>query len=112
MGLKLDFTPMFPAILADQDAEIAPAVIARRFHATVAAASVEACARIAADSGIGRVILSGGVFQNRLLSEMVYTALTKRGFQVFTHRLVPPNDGGIALGQAAIAGWQMNAGKI
>ncbi len=106
-GCKLDFTPIFPAILADQKATIPAAVIARRFHATVAAASVEACVRIAAECGLDRVILSGGVFQNRLLSEMVYTGLAERGLRVFTHRLVPPNDGGIALGQAAIAGYQM-----
>ena len=51
-----------------------------------------------------RVVLSGGVFQNKLLTEKVYDLLTSGGFQVFTHRLAPPNDGGIALGQAAIAG--------
>jgi hydrogenase maturation protein HypF len=101
---QLDFTPLFPAVLADLEAGIPTAAIARRFHTTVAAASVEACFRISQVCGLDRVVLSGGVFQNRLLSEMVYTGLTERGLQVFTHRLVPPNDGGIALGQAAIAG--------
>ncbi len=55
------------------------------------------------NSGLDRVVLSGGVFQNRLLTELVYTFLAKSHFSVFIHRLVPPNDGGIALGQAAIA---------
>ena len=60
------------------------------------------------ETGFERVVLSGGVFQNRLLSEMIYTGLTDLGLHVFTHRLVPPNDGGIALGQAAIAGRRKN----
>jgi len=102
--LQLDFSSLFPEILADLDAGISTAVIALRFHITVAAAVVDICLRIAKTTGLERVVLSGGVFQNRLLSEMVYTALSADGFTVFTHRLVPPNDGGIALGQAAIAG--------
>jgi hydrogenase maturation protein HypF len=103
--LQVDFSPLFPAILHNQKAGVSTTTIARRFHASVAQASVETCLRIAADSGLDRVVLSGGVFQNRLLSEMVYTGLIKQGLQVFTHRLTPPNDGCIALGQAAIAGW-------
>jgi hydrogenase maturation protein HypF len=102
---QLDFTPLFPAILAAMQAGVSAAALARRFHATVAQASVKACILVARDSGLDRVVLSGGVFQNRLLTEMMYTDLTKSGLQVFTHRLTPPNDGCIALGQAAVAGW-------
>jgi len=105
--LQLDFSAMFPAILHDLEAGISTAALARRFHASVAQASVETCIRIAGDTGLDRVVLSGGVFQNRLLSEMVYTGLVEQGLQVFTHRLSPPNDGCIALGQAAIAGWKI-----
>ena len=101
--LQLDFSSLFPEILSDLDAGISTAVIALRFHITVAAAVVDVCLRIAKTTGLERVVLSGGVFQNRLLSEMVYTALSADGFTVFTHRLVPPNDGCIALGQATIA---------
>jgi hydrogenase maturation protein HypF len=104
--LQVDFSSLFPAILNDCRAGVSTATIARRFHATVAQASVDACARIARETSIRRIVLSGGVFQNRLLSEMVYTGLIKEGLQVSTHRLAPPNDGCIALGQAAIAGWQ------
>lgn len=100
---QLDFTAIFPEILADLQAGVRTAVIAYRFHVTVAAAVVEACLKIGNSTRLGRVVLSGGVFQNRLLSEMVYTSLASQGFNVYTHRLVPPNDGGIALGQAAIA---------
>jgi len=104
--LVIDFTSLFTDLLADIAAGAGTAAMAYRFHATVARAAVDACTRIAGQSGLDRVVLSGGVFQNRLLSEMVYSGLLDRGLQVFTHRLVPPNDGGIALGQAAIAGWQ------
>jgi len=103
--LVVDFTPLFTDLLADMAAGAGTAAMARRFHATVARAAVEACTRIAGETGLGRVVLSGGVFQNRLLTEMVYTGLLEQGLDIFTHRLVPPNDGGIALGQAAIAGW-------
>jgi hydrogenase maturation protein HypF len=90
--------------LADIAAGIRSAVIAARFHATIATAATDACLKISQFSGLKRIILSGGVFQNRLLTEMIYTAIAQKGLDVFTHRLVPPNDGGIALGQAAIAG--------
>jgi hydrogenase maturation protein HypF len=104
--LVIDFTSLFADLLADRAAGAGTAAMAYRFHATVARAAVDCCARIAGVSGLDRVVLSGGVFQNRLLTEMVYTGLLNQGLQIFTHRLVPPNDGGIALGQAAIAGWQ------
>jgi hydrogenase maturation protein HypF len=101
---QLDFSPMFPELLANIAAGIPPATMAYRFHQTVATVATDACLLIAAVTGLDRVILSGGVFQNRLLSEMIYTLLSRKGLNVFSHRLVPPNDGGIALGQAAIAG--------
>ncbi|KAB0666103.1 carbamoyltransferase HypF [Oryzomonas japonica] len=104
--LAIDFTPLFQDLLADTAAGTGAAAMAYRFHATVAQAAVETAVRIAGKTGLDRIVLSGGVFQNRLLSEMVYTELLDQGLQIFTHRLVPPNDGGIALGQAAIAGWQ------
>jgi hydrogenase maturation protein HypF len=101
---QLDFSPMLAVILTDIVAGIRSADIAYRFHLTVASAAADLCLHISTATGLDRIILSGGVFQNRLLSEMIYTALAGRGLNVFTHRLVPPNDGGIALGQAAIAG--------
>ncbi|HIJ80787.1 MAG TPA: carbamoyltransferase HypF [Desulfuromonadales bacterium] len=103
-AFHIDFSPMFREILNAIASGTSTATIAGRFHITLAAATTEVCQQISRGTGFDRVVLSGGVFQNRLLSEMVYTALHKKGFQVFTHRLVPPNDGGIALGQAAIAG--------
>ncbi|MFW6125679.1 MAG: carbamoyltransferase HypF, partial [Chloroflexota bacterium] len=77
--------------------------ISWRFHHTMAQATAEVCDLIASESGLHRVALSGGVFQNRLMSRLVVRALERRGFQVFTHSLVPTNDGGVSLGQAVVA---------
>jgi len=104
--LQLDFTGMFPALLREFQAGVQTQHLARSVHDCVGRATVDASARIAAQHGMSRIVLSGGVFQNRLLTELICTGLTNRGLQVFTHRLVPPNDGCIALGQAAITGWQ------
>jgi hydrogenase maturation protein HypF len=103
-GVMLDFRLTIGAILRDMEDGEASTVIARRFHDTLATATVDCCATIRRDSGVDRVVLSGGVFQNKLLTERVHDLLTSQGFTVFTHRLVPPNDGGLALGQAVIAG--------
>ena len=100
----VDFTPACAAIHADLRDGRERAEIARAFHQTVAAAVHDMCRRIGADCGIRRVVLSGGGFQNRLLTEEVATLLEGDCFQVYCHRLVPPNDGGLALGQAAVAG--------
>ena len=100
----IEFAPMIAAICADLAAGRSVADIARAFHQTVAAAVFEVCQRIKEASGTARVVLSGGVFQNRLLTEEVAQLLTGGGFDTYCHRLVPPNDGGLALGQAVIAG--------
>ena len=104
---NVDFRLTIDAILADLAAEVSRPVMARRFHDTLAAAAADACIRIRRDSGTSRVVLSGGVFQNKLLTERLHNLLIEQGFQVYTHRLVPPNDGGLALGQAVIAGWML-----
>jgi hydrogenase maturation protein HypF len=74
--------------------------IAARFHETIAAAAATACAEA---GGPGTVVLSGGSFQNLRLLESTRRRLEALGFRVLSHRLVPPNDGGISYGQAAIA---------
>ena len=78
-------------------------IISLRFHQTVALMVLETCKSIAMESGINKVALSGGVFQNRLLLRLATAALQGEGFSVITHHLVPCNDGGISLGQAVIA---------
>lgn len=100
----VDFRLTIGAILKDIAAGEPAPVMARRFHDTLAAAAADVCAKIRLDSGVERVVLSGGVFQNKMLTGRLHELLTAGGFQVFTHRLAPPNDGGLALGQAVIAG--------
>ena len=73
------------------------------FHWILAEEIIAACQKAGKESGRGTVALSGGVFQNQLLLKMVDEGLQKEGFKVLRHRLIPPNDGGIALGQAVYA---------
>ncbi|HEY6006723.1 MAG TPA: carbamoyltransferase HypF [Geobacteraceae bacterium] len=94
---------LFRGLLADLEAGTPRPEIARRFHNSVARGALEVCLALRPQAG-NRVVLSGGVFQNRLLTEGLAGLLEGEGFEVFVHRLVPPNDGGIALGQAVIAG--------
>jgi hydrogenase maturation protein HypF len=77
-----------------------------RFHCTVVEMVRETCLEIRRRTGIARAVLSGGVFQNELLLRGCFTALREDGFEVYAHEQVPANDGGVALGQAAIAGWR------
>lgn len=102
--LSVDFRPMLVAMLRELSGGRPPNELARRFHHTLAAAAADTCSRIRRQTGHDRVVLSGGVFQNRLLSEMLCSLLEDDGFHVYTQRLVPPNDGGLALGQAIVAG--------
>jgi hydrogenase maturation protein HypF len=69
----------------------------------LADATARACACTAARHGIDAVVLSGGVFQNRLLLELTRSGLEDRGMRVLVPRLLPPNDGGVSFGQAAVA---------
>ena len=77
--------------------------ISGRFHNTIAELLVAVCVWTRAQRNLNEVALSGGVFQNRLLLESVLARLEKVGFTVYTNRQVPPNDGGLSLGQAAVA---------
>ena len=90
-------------VVEDLLAQTSAARIGGRFHATLAGVIVEVCRRLRWRSGLDRVALSGGVFQNMRLLRLALDGLGRAGFQVYTHRQVPPNDGGLALGQAAVA---------
>ena len=72
----------------------------------------QVCLVLRARRGLEMVALSGGVFQNALLTTLVRERLERAGFTVLTHSLVPPNDGGIALGQAVVAGQLQQAGAV
>jgi hydrogenase maturation protein HypF len=100
---QLDFRPMIERIAREAaEGEPRPAISAK-FHNTLADAIVEACRRIRGETKLARVCLSGGTFQNMRLLGLAVAGLRGAGFEVFLHAQVPPNDGGIALGQAAIA---------
>ena len=89
-----------------------PDSLAWLFHKMLADQIVSACAEIREEKGIQTTALSGGCFQNRLLLDMVKRGLEAEGFDVLIHHLVPPNDGGIALGQAAAAVQAVHDGKV
>jgi hydrogenase maturation protein HypF len=96
-------TDLIHAVVDDLRAGVPREVIAARFHAALAEIIARVADRIRAASGVGRVALTGGVFQNARLLRLAAAALEARGFQVLRHQQVPPNDGGLALGQAAVA---------
>ncbi len=95
----LDPTPALGALLEDLERDVPPSVISMRFHRGLPEAVVSACQSLAKPLPVA---LSGGVFANVVLLELVVSGLEENGFHVLTHRLVPPNDGGLALGQLAI----------
>ena len=80
-----------------------PDRLAFLFHRMLADQVIEACVKIREENGISTAALSGGCFQNRLLLDLVKRGLEAEDFRVLIHHLVPPNDGGIALGQAVAA---------
>ena len=99
----IQLAELFGEIASEVRNGIQPPEISLRFHHTAASMVSRMCVLISNDTGITRVALSGGVFQNRLLLRLTTKALRNEGFTVLTHHMVPTNDGGISLGQAAIA---------
>jgi len=95
---------IFIDIIKDLKEGIDKKVMAAKFHNTVAEFTVDLCGKIRKDTGINEIALSGGVFQNKYLTEKVVFLLEDKGFKVYIQRKVPPNDGGISLGQAVVAG--------
>ena len=103
-GLSLiKLQDLFSAIIHDLQDDTPQARIAAKFHNTVARMATELCQVISDKTGITQVVLSGGVFQNRLLLGKAVSLLEVSGFKVYTHRQVPTNDGGVSLGQVVIA---------
>jgi hydrogenase maturation protein HypF len=99
----LDPKPCWEGLIGDLRQGVSQGIIAARFHRGLAQALVTLARDLAGRSGVARVALSGGVFQNRILFDLVRDGLCDAGLRVLTHRQVPANDGGLALGQAAIA---------
>jgi len=99
----LDPTPLVRAAVAARVSDVPVALIAAGIHETIGRAAADAAACLARRHGLATVALSGGVFQNVRLSEIVEERLEADGFEVLVHREVPANDGGISIGQAAVA---------
>jgi hydrogenase maturation protein HypF len=97
---------LFAAVIDDVRKNIAVSAISLKLHRTLAKITVDMCGKITLETGIKQAALSGGVFQNRLLLKLTSAGLNQAGFQVFTHHLVPCNDGGLSLGQAVIANFK------
>ncbi|MGC9358331.1 MAG: carbamoyltransferase HypF, partial [Anaerolineae bacterium] len=107
--LQIQLTPLFEALFGDMARERAVPHIARRFHDTVAEMILQVSSHLRRQTGINTVALSGGVFQNRLLLGIAVPRLRAADFNVLLHSQVPPNDGGVSLGQAAIANAERRA---
>jgi hydrogenase maturation protein HypF len=95
--------PIIRDVVREIEAGVEKPVIAARFHATLIALFSSLCDAIRQETGLNRVVLSGGVFQNAILLNGLLGDLGKLGFTVFSHGQVPCNDGGISLGQAMVA---------
>jgi hydrogenase maturation protein HypF len=108
--LVYDPQPTIAALLGAASAGVPASTLAARFQETIAEVTRELCAAARTASGIGRVCLSGGVFQNRWLATALLARLSSDGFEVFINRRVPVNDGGISYGQAAVAAARLASG--
>jgi hydrogenase maturation protein HypF len=100
--LEIDLRPMVRAALHDHLSGRPAALVSGRFHATLAAATAAALARLRPATGARPVVLTGGCFQNELLVRRMRRSLESH-WRVYTHERVPPGDGGLALGQALVA---------
>jgi len=108
----ISFGKTIEGIVADQARGLGVGEISAKFHNSVGRAIVKGVKYASERSGISDVVLSGGTFQNRYLSELVMSELLSEGLCVYYHRDVPANDGGLALGQVAVAAARRDAGLI
>ena len=100
--IVIDPTEIIRGVVHDLVENVSPSRISGKFHRTIASLIIHTCDNIRSKERLNRVVLSGGVFQNILLLSLVTKGLQESGFEVYTHHLVPTNDGGISLGQAVI----------
>jgi hydrogenase maturation protein HypF len=102
-SFEIDPTPLFAELVTDVQKGTKTAIIAAKFHNAVADLILQLSEQMREQTGINQVALSGGVFQNVTLLQKTITRLHAANFEILTHQLVPPNDGGLALGQAMIS---------
>ena len=103
MPMVIDPTEMIRGMVRDLIDRVPASKISGKFHRTISRMVIETCEAIRSKEKSSRVVLSGGVFQNIFLLSLVTESLKRSGFEVYTHHLVPANDGGISLGQAVVA---------
>jgi len=101
--IAISTAPIVQGVVADLQRGAPAALISRKFHTTLVRLFTDLCIFLKRETALDQVVLSGGSFQNAILTEALTRSLTAAGFSVYSHRLVPPNDGGIALGQAVAA---------
>ena len=111
-GRCMQSEPVLMELVRDTQANVPAPVMAAKFHRAIADVIARVAGRLRDESGVRRVALSGGVFQNRLLLEWTWQQLEANGFEVYAHHRVPTNDGGLALGQAVVAAARVQAGRI
>jgi hydrogenase maturation protein HypF len=109
---RLDPAPMLAALLADRERGLPVELIAAGFHRGLAAATARLAVRLAGENGVDTVALSGGVFTNVLLTELLAAPLRAAGLRVLLHEQLPANDGAISAGQAAVAAARLAAGEV
>jgi hydrogenase maturation protein HypF len=102
-SIRIPTAPIVRGVVDDLQQGADAALISRKFHTSLVHLFTELCVYLGHETALDQVVLSGGSFQNAILTEELTRALTAVGLKVYTHRLVPPNDGGIALGQAVAA---------
>lgn len=112
MVWEIDTGPIIDELMADIEDKAEQMTVASKFHHTVKDIIVQVCRMARERYGENRICLSGGVFQNMFLMDMVHRDLEENNFEVFIHRQVPANDGGISLGQAVIADERRKLGCV
>jgi hydrogenase maturation protein HypF len=105
-GTMIRLRELLSAVVQDVRANVSVGMIGARFHQTIAEVAIDICRRVHAMTNLNEVALSGGVWQNQILLDLVRDGLRKADFVVYVHQQVPSNDGGLALGQAVIANFQ------
>ncbi|MGM0786760.1 MAG: carbamoyltransferase HypF [Thermodesulfobacteriota bacterium] len=110
--IRIPAAPMIRGIVDDLLKGASPGIVSKKFHTTIIFLFSDVCDRISGATGLKRVVLSGGVFQNAVLLEGMCESLKERGFSVFVNRRVPANDGGISLGQAVCAAEMIGKGSF
>jgi hydrogenase maturation protein HypF len=111
VGYELDFRPLLEYVIRDRMRGRSTREIARAFQRGIAEGLLASVRAVCEEREIRTVVLSGGVFQNELLLEDLKPLLAAEKLQVWTNHTVPPNDGGISLGQAALAAFHQDEPK-